>query len=157
MIVTSRFTSEYPAASTSRWTSSRKARLATPRQRGVAAREVAPHVALPRRPQQRVADGVQDAVAVGVALEAAAVGHVDPAEAERAPGHQAVGVEAVADANRAHARTSPARTPSAQARSSGVVIFRLRGEPGTARTGAPRRSTAIASSVRVTRSRRAAS
>ena len=86
------------------------------------------------------------------------VGHLDPAELERAPGHQAVDVEAVADAEARHARTAlPRPAPSAQARSSGVVILRLRGEPGTARTGAPSRSTAIASSVTVTRSRKAAS
>ena len=86
----------------------------------VAAREVAAHVALARRPEERVAHRVQDAVAVGVALEAAAVGHLDPAEAERAPRHQAVGVEAVADAKRAlmrgpapRGRPRPRRGPRA--------------------------------------------
>ena len=120
---------------------------------------MAAHVALPRRPEEGVADRVQDAVAVGVAFEAAAVGHLDAAEVQGAARHQAVGVEPVADAQPRplHARTSPARTPSAHARSSWVVILRFRGEPGTARTGAPSRSTAIASSVTVRPSRNAAS
>ena len=51
-----------------------------------------------------------------------------------------------ADPQLAHARTAPCSSPSAQARSSGVVILRLRGEPGTAATAAPSRSTAMASS-----------
>ena len=118
--VTSRLTSAYPAAShePADLLEEDPARDAAPPR--VAAREVAAHVALPRRPEERVADRVQDAVAVGVALEAAAVGHLDPAEEERAPGHQAVGVEAVADAQ----RRSCADEPREDALGPGEVLRR---------------------------------
>src|SRR2546425_591376 len=123
----------------------------------VGAREVPSHVAFARRPQQGVAQGVDRAVAVGVALQAAGVRHLHTPEHQLAPGNEAVGIEAGADTAPAHWRPSLRSRVSAQARSSGVVSLRLRAEPFTATTGSPRRSRAIASSVRTTSSRNALS
>ena len=105
----------------------------------------------PAAPEQGVAHGVQDAVAVRVALEAAGVGIRHPAEAAAGARPPAGARRSRCPTRRRHAFREPARsTPSAQARSSGVVSLRLRALPRHgARTGAPRRSTAIASSVTV--------
>ena len=98
----------------SRSRSRARARCARPRSRNieaaralparVAAREVAAHVARGGRAQQRVAHGVEQAVAVGVALQAALVGHAHAAEHERPARHQPVRVEA---AGRRGARSRP--------------------------------------------------
>ncbi len=117
------------------------------------------HVAGRGRAQQRVAHRVDQAVAVRVSLEAEVGGNRHAPEHQGPAGSKTVGVEARAHAV-AHARAparAVARRSSAQARSSGVVILRFRAEPGTTATGAPIRSSATASSVTVTRSRKASS
>ena len=59
---------------------------------------------------------------------------------------EAVDVDALADAH-AHRRPATASSRSAAPRSSGSVILRLRGSPGTTRTRPPSASTSTASSV----------
>ena len=117
------------------------------------------HVARRGRAEQRVAHRVDQAVTVRVSLEAKVGGNRHAPEHQGPAGGETVGIEARTHAV-AHART-PARgaasRSSAQARSSGVVILRFRAEPGTTATGAPIRSSATASSVTVTRSRKASS
>ena len=116
-----------PRAPTSRATSSTKTRLVDAVPARVAAREVAPMSPAPERPEERVAHRVQHAVPVRVALEPArrvrsrrrraAGGGPPPAGGRRSP-------VPTASLTLLH---GPASTPSAHARSSGVVILRLRG------------------------------
>ena len=128
-----------------------------PREARVGAWKVLAHVARRGRAEQGIAHGMDQAVAVRMTLESPVEGNEHAAEHEAPAGHQPVGIEAGADpVAQAPAPTrGPARRCSAQARSSGVVILRLRAEPGTTATTAPIRSTASASSVKVTRSRKA--
>ena len=102
--VASTFSMAKPAAATIRATSFRKIRLDAPFQRGSLLGKVAPHVPLPRRAEERIADRVDEAVAVGVALEAARVRNLDAAQEQRSARHEPMSVEAVADAVAAHAR-----------------------------------------------------
>ena len=63
----------------------------------------------PAAPSERVADGVGQRVAVGMARRAAVEGHLDPAQHQFAAGSEAMQI--VADAGAAH------RAPAAWARS----------------------------------------
>ena len=93
-----------------------------------------------------------------MALQPAVERDLHPAQDQAPSRDEPVRVEPVADAHVAQgAPPLRASSTSAQARSSGVVILRLRAEPGTATTASPTRSTAMASSVSVTPSRKAAS
>ena len=64
----------------------------------VGVREGAADVAQRQRAERRVDQGVADDVGVGVAVQPARVRDLDAAQHQRAPGHQAVGVEGDADA-----------------------------------------------------------
>ena len=81
--------------------------------------EVESDVAEARGAEDRVAEGVTDRIAVGVALEAGVVGHDDPAEHERPARHQPVGVDAVADAHRASPPRRRARRGAPRGRPAG--------------------------------------
>ena len=113
-------------------------RLGAPFQRASLLGKCAPMSPAPGAPEEGVADRVQQAVAVRVALEPASNGTCTPPE-------HAAGGPAPGGARRSRCRRGGSRLPpprgqqqlSAQARSSGVVILRLRGEPGTAATGGP--------------------
>ena len=124
----------------------------------VGARKVLAHVPGRGGAEQGVADGVEDAVAVGMAFEAAVEGDVHSAQQERPARDQTVGVESVAYAE-AHA-PAPSCGPRQDALGPGQV-FRGRElavagpSPAGPPPAAPRRSTAMASSVTVTRSRKA--
>ena len=72
-------------------------------------------VAFADRAQHRVGQGVQAGVGVGVADQGLVVGDLHAAEPDAVAGPEAVGVEALADAQLAHL---PARA-SAMAKSSG--------------------------------------
>jgi hypothetical protein len=69
----------------------------------VAAREVTAHVALAEGPEEGVADSVDGAVPIRVALEPAGMGHLDAAQLEGATGHQPVNVEPLPDSDPFHA------------------------------------------------------
>ena len=104
MTVTSTFTSEYPAASTSRRTSSRKTRLATPRQRGSLLGKCRPMSPAAAAPSSASHTACRTQSPSEWPSRPRSWGTSTPPSQERAAGHQAVGVEAVADADGAHAR-----------------------------------------------------
>ena len=96
-------------------------------------REEAPEVAQRGRPEQRVGDGVEDDVAIGVAVEARGSGDLDAAEHQRTARPKRMAVVADPGARRRARRGSrPTR-----ARSPGTVTLRFAGSPGTTCTGTP--------------------
>ena len=86
--------------------------------------------------EDRVGDRVEHGVGVGVTGESAGVRDAHAAEDERTAGVERMDVDALAYSNYRpdHVALHCCRYDSAMARSSGTVIFRLRGSPGTART-----------------------
>ena len=83
MMVTSTDAGRRPAAASRATTSPQEARAGDVARRPVVAREQAAEVALPGGAEQRVGDGVEDDVAVGVAGERRCAVDRDAAEAER--------------------------------------------------------------------------
>src|SRR6266511_263933 len=116
---------------------------------GVVLREVRPEVVEAGRAEQRVAGGVGDHVAVGVAVQATIELDGHPTEDQRATFDQRMDVDALPDPHRLGdhggllVRVSSA---SATSRSRAVVTFRFSWLPGTTWTGWPANSTSAASS-----------
>ena len=79
--------------------------------------------------EERIGEGVEDGVGIGVSGESACLRDPDASQNERATGVERVNVDALADAD--HVGLPCRRYDSARARSSGRVIFRLRASPGT--------------------------
>ena len=105
-------------------------------------------------PKQRVDEGVERGVAVGVALRPARlVREGDAGQAHRAPVDEPMGVEAdppPSARSRVRAGVPPPRAASCArigTRSAGSVSLRLAGSPGTTWTGTPAAARAPASSV----------
>ena len=65
--------------------------------RGVGVRKMRANIAQRRRAQQRIGDGVQQHIGIGMAQQAGAVGDTHTAQHQRAPGHQCVNVPAFAN------------------------------------------------------------
>ena len=94
--------------------------------RRVAGGELPADVAQPRRPQQRVDDGVQQRIAVAVAQEAPVVRDEHAAEHQWTSLDETVDVVAGAYADGSTSAVArDARMASASARSCGVVTFKL--------------------------------
>ena len=119
--------------------------LSMPAASRVAGREQAAEVAQPGRAEQRVGDGVQRDVAVGVAVQPRrAVDLMPPSRSGVArPERMAV----VADARPRCDRPARASERRARARSAGTVTLRLPDSPGTTLTGILQASSSAASSV----------
>ena len=83
-----------------------------------------PEIAQPRRAEDGVDHGVGEDVGVGVALEAAIVGNLDPAENQRAPLREPVRVVANADAG-AHPSGSRRRRRRSNTASSSMPQLRI--------------------------------
>ena len=93
--------------------------------------------------EQRVTQGMHGHVAVGMPRAAVGVVEQQPQQPARTAALDRMDVGADADAGQAHAVS----TVCASRRSSGVVILKANGSPGTVCTGVPRFSTREASSV----------
>ncbi len=106
--------------------------------------EVAAQVTEPYGAEHGIGQGMAHGVGVAVAAEPPRPLYGDAAQHQGPVGivGETVDVDALSDAH-AH----PLKRCSAVSRSAGVVIFRLRGSPGTTRTVAPSASTNAASSV----------
>ena len=132
-----------PRARTSRKASRRKMADAAPFQRGSVSGKCWPMSPVADGAEQRVRQGVQGHVGVGVALQRMRVGNADAAQPDVVAGHEPVHVEAL---SRTHVGIGAAAR-SAMARSSAVVSLRLDGLPMTSATGRPAHSATAASSV----------
>ena len=119
----------------------------------VGGREPAPDIPHPRRPQESINHGVGECVSVTVAGQAERVRYGDAPQYEGSALYKGVNVDSHSYAHNflsgywPEARTRDLRIISASFRSSGLVTFKLVGEPGVSFILIPRRSTIEASSV----------
>src|SRR5919201_837494 len=122
----------------------------------VVAREVRSEIAEAACSEDRVHHRMKEDVTIGHAYEPRRVLDRDAAQDQAATRRETMDIVTEPDALRRHQRiwsagmpTTPFATSSrAYARSSFVVILRLRGSPRTIRTGAPAARTAAASSAK---------
>src|SRR5205085_11457430 len=91
-------------------------------------RKVLADVAGAARAQDRVGQGVQNGVGVGVPGQAAAIADANAAEDQRTRVVERMDVNSLPDAN--HSLLHSSKCASANARSSGRVILMLKGSPG---------------------------
>src|SRR5207244_1636608 len=93
--------------------------------------------------EERVGDGVEDGVGVGMTGQPARLADADTAEDERTGVIERVDVDSLSDADHDHCSSMR----SAIARSSGRVILKFIASPATTRTSYPNRAARPASSV----------
>ena len=110
----------------------------------VVIREKLADVAHGRRAEQRVHDGMDKHIRVGMTVQSLFIRDRHAAENQCAAGNQPVNVIAMADS---HTPALLRRINAASSRSSGVVIFRFSSSPSVSCTGMPSASTALQSSV----------
>ena len=106
----------------------------------IARREVLADVAVADGAEQRVGEGMQPDVGVGVALEAMRVGDLHAAQPDVIAAREAVHVEAGAVARLAAAAAAGVSSRSASSMSAAVVSLMLRALLATRRTGRPAHS-----------------
>src|SRR5690606_40967283 len=102
------------------------------------------------RTEQRIANGMQEHVAVGMRANASGMGDLHSAERHEVAIREGVHVEALADSKLSHRCPRAARMRAARSRSGAVVILRLSASPSTSRARNPnisdRKSTRLNSS-----------
>ena len=119
----------------------------------VGGREPTPDIPHPRRPQECVDHCVDECVSVAVAGQAERVRYGDAPQYEGSAFYKGVNVDSHSYAHSSlggywpEARTRELKIISARFRSSGLVTFKLVGEPGVSFILTPNRSTIEASSV----------